>query len=122
MRSAVSARTETGRMPWPVRSWPSHCLRCSKPPTEWTPIRSNEPPHLVNRRRINPVFRVTKFHAILLYSETYSLCVLTRALAHLRTRDMQSDRLAIARLAEITRERFFHDDMFAAIRGANGEF
>ena len=121
IRSAVSATTETARMPLPRRTWPSHCLRCRHAPTECTPIRSSTPPpvdfhsrentelepewfssarnssteplaaaikpaHLVNRRGVNPVFRIAKAHARARHRRAHRLGIPPRALPHFLAR------------------------------------
>src|SRR5580658_8206489 len=82
----------------------------------------NQPPHLVNRRGIDPVFRVAKFHAIFLHGGADGFGVLARPFAHFRAWHVQANRFRVARLAKIARERLFHDDMLARVRGADGKF
>ena len=54
----------------------------------------DQPPHLFNRRRVNPGFRVAKFHAVPPHRLAHRLGVFARAFPHARTRHARADGFA----------------------------
>jgi len=74
----------------------------------------DEPPHFVDGRRVDPVFRVAKLHVVAAHGSAHCVGIVARALPHAGTWHVESDGLGIAGRAEISGERFLHDDVFPA--------
>jgi hypothetical protein len=75
----------------------------------------DQPPHFFNRRRVNPVFRVAKFHTI----PAHGFGIVARAFSHASPRHSRSDRHGIAVRSKIPGKRILLDDVLSRIRLAN---